>query len=151
MNNIETRNNFIFMEFEILGKRQKEIAKEHGLAEKTVKLIICEIRKDNLMTTGRPEKTDRNLSVITDFKFGMTAAHVAKKYELRIDHARKIYSEYLRKQKIAEDESKIKGLYYERDAQMKAFYKSLNTKGKLSKLHMHDIGVTKSGYRGKHE
>lgn len=45
INNIATRNNYIFMEFEILGKRQKVIAKEHGLAEKTVKLIICKIRK----------------------------------------------------------------------------------------------------------
>ena len=43
--NLSTRNNYIYMEFETLGKRQKVIAKEHGLAEKTVKLIICKIRK----------------------------------------------------------------------------------------------------------
>ena len=45
MNNLSPRNNYIFMEFEVLGKRQKVIAKEHGLTEKTVKLIICKIRK----------------------------------------------------------------------------------------------------------
>lgn len=33
-------------------------------------------------------------------------------------------------------------LYAERDAQMREFYSSLNTKGALSKLHMHDMRNT---------
>jgi orotate phosphoribosyltransferase-like protein len=32
-------------------------------------------------------------------------------------------------------------LYAERDAKMKDFYNSLNTKGALSKLHMHDMRI----------
>jgi orotate phosphoribosyltransferase-like protein len=31
-------------------------------------------------------------------------------------------------------------IYSERDARMREFYSSLNTKGALSKLHMHDMG-----------
>lgn len=52
---LKTRNNMIYMDFEILGKRQKVIANEYGLAEKTVKLIICRIRKERNDQTNRAE------------------------------------------------------------------------------------------------
>jgi hypothetical protein len=46
LENLQHRNNLIYMYYEILGLRQKEIGSIFGLAEKTVKLIIGKVRRE---------------------------------------------------------------------------------------------------------
>lgn len=99
--------------------------------------------------TGRPPNTERNQQIIADTAAGRSINEMIKKYGLNAQYLRKIASEHIRKvkeQEIADEGYGSVRLYAERDAQMRDFFNSLNTKGALSKLHMQDMGRVNAGY-----
>jgi hypothetical protein len=98
---------------------------------------------------GRPPNTERNNAIIAAFNDGVPADEIAKTHNLEKQYVQKIFS--VHKQKLKEQEIADEGygsvrLYAERDAQMRDFFNSLNTKGALSKLHMQDMGRVNAGY-----
>ena len=96
---------------------------------------------------GRPPNTDRNNSIIAEFNAGIPAKEIAENHGLGKQYVQKIFTDHKAKQKLLElsDKSSVR-LFAERDMEMKKFYKSLNTKGALSKLHIQDMGKINSGY-----
>ena len=141
--NLSNRNNLIFMEFEILGKRQKDIAIAHGLAEKTVKLIICRIRK-NQMT--QPTHKELNEKIKKLYNNGYGKELIQHKLKVTRQHVNTAIGYMVKKERAEIVKPEKTYPYHERDEAMKKFYNTLNTKGALSKVHIQDMGSYNSGY-----
>jgi hypothetical protein len=120
MNDLEKRNNLIFMRFEMLGHRQRAIADELGLTEKTVKFIIGKVR--NNMSGSQPKKSriiERNKKIIEDYP-KMTPKAMEEKYHLQFEYIKYIATSHRRndrKEKIKREKKEVSGcgLYADRD------------------------------------